>query len=162
VLRDTLEGMSPEDQEQARGNVFIGLVMDEYKASFGTGDFLVRNLAAIDLKTGAVAIASEPRIGQNLQFQIRDATVASVDFETLLRAKLEALMGRSIYGACLCDCIGRGYSLFGVPDHDVSVVRGQVPGLPLAGLFCNGEFAPVGGRTVLHGYTASLALFVGP
>jgi small ligand-binding sensory domain FIST len=160
VLRDTLEGMSRQDQKQARGNIFIGLVMDEYKPSFGTGDFLVRNLAAIDPKTGAVAIATPLRIGQNLQFQIRDPNTASVDLEELLKKRIDELNGRRIYGACLCDCIGRGSSLFGVPDHDVSVIRDLMPGLSIGGVFCNGEFAPVNGRTLLHGYAASLALFV--
>lgn len=160
VLRDTLEGMSQHEQQQARGNIFIGLVMDEYKSSFGTGDFLVRNLAAIDPNTGSVAIATPTRTGQNLQFQIRDANAASIDFEELLKQRLEALSDSVIYGACLCDCIGRGASLFGIPDHDASVVQDLLPGLPLGGLFCNGEFAPVKGRTLLHGYAASLGLFV--
>ena len=31
----------------------------------------------------------------------------------------------------------------------------------IAGFFCNGEFGPVGTQTFLHGYTASLVLFVG-
>lgn len=160
VLRDTLEGMSQKDQQLARGNIFIGLVLDEYKQHFGMGDFLVRNLAGIDLKTGSVAIATSPRVGQNLQFQIRDATTASIDFEELLKARIRKLNGRALYGACLCDCIGRGFSLFGVPDHDVSVIRDIVPGLSVGGVFCNGEFATVDGRTLLHGYAASLALFV--
>ncbi len=160
VLRDTLEEMSLDEQKMARGNIFIGLVMDEYKSTFGTGDFLVRNLAAIDLKTGAVAIASEPRVGQNLQFQIRDASIASIDFEEILRLKLREIGPRRIFGACLCDCIGRGHALFGVPDHDVSVVRSMLPHLPVGGLFCNGEFGPVKGRTMLHGYSAGLALMV--
>jgi len=160
VLRDTLEGMSQREQQQAKGNIFIGLVMDEYKSSFGTGDFLVRNLAAIDPQTGAVAIATPTRTGQNLQFQIRDANMASVDFEELLRRRLKELKDATIYGACLCDCIGRGSALFGVPDHDVQVVQSLLPGLSLGGLFCNGEFAPVNGRTLLHGYSVSLGLFV--
>jgi small ligand-binding sensory domain FIST len=33
--------------------------------------------------------------------------------------------------------------------------------LGLAGFFCNGEIGPVGEKNFLHGYTASLALFVG-
>ena len=33
-------------------------------------------------------------------------------------------------------------------------------GVPLAGQFCAGEIGPVGTRTFLHGFTASLALFV--
>ncbi|MEM1222877.1 MAG: FIST N-terminal domain-containing protein [Verrucomicrobiota bacterium] len=73
VLRDTLEDMSHVDKSLARGNIFIGLVLDEYKSTFGTGDFLVRNLAAIDPQSGAVAIATPPRVGQSMQFQIRDA-----------------------------------------------------------------------------------------
>ncbi len=160
VLRDTLEGMSREDQQQARGNIFVGLVHDEYKANFRTGDFLVRNLAAIDPKTGAVAIATPLRVGQNLQFQIRDAQSASFDFEQALQRKLVEVGHRSIFGATLCDCIGRGSSLFGVPDHDVGVIRASLPELPIGGAFCNGEFGRVNGRTYLHGYAASLGLFV--
>jgi small ligand-binding sensory domain FIST len=30
----------------------------------------------------------------------------------------------------------------------------------VTGFFCNGEIGPVGNRNFLHGYTASLALFV--
>ena len=160
VLRDTLEDMPQEEQALAHGNVFIGLVLDEYKQSFGTGDFLVRNLAAIDPKTGAVAIATPLRVGQNLQFQIRDPHTAAVDFEELLKAKQRLLKERAVYGACLCDCIGRGSSLYGVPDQDVNTIQNALPGLPIAGLFCNGEFGPVKQSTRLHGYAASLGLFV--
>jgi len=160
VLRDTLEGMSRRDQKRARGNIFIGVVHDEYKTSYRAGDFLVRNLAAIDPKSGAVAIATPLRVGQNLQFQIRDAAAASADLEKQLDALSLRLMGRRIYGGCLSVCIGRGASLFGVPDHDAGMIAGVFPDLPLTGVFCNGEFGPVGRHTLLHGYAASLGLFV--
>ena len=160
VLRDTLEGMPQKEQQKARGNIFIGLVLDEYQSSFNIGDFLVRNLAAIDPKTGAVAIATPLRVGQNLQFQIRDAHSASSDFEMHLKEKAAELAGRSIYGSCLCDCIGRGTSLYGVPDHDVAIIHDTFSELPIVGLFCNGEFATSNNRTLLHGYAASLGLFV--
>ncbi|MEM8867162.1 MAG: FIST N-terminal domain-containing protein [Verrucomicrobiota bacterium] len=160
VLRDTLEGMSQDDQSMARGNIFIGLVLDEYKPKFETGDFLVRNLAAIDPKSGAVAIATAPRVGQNLQFQIRDAHTASVGFEKRLEAKRTQIGDRTIYGGCLVDCIGRGTSLYGVPDHDIRTIQSIFPGLPVSGLFCNGEFGRAKGLTRLHGYAACLGLFV--
>ena len=161
VLRDTLEDMSRQEQKQARGNIFVGLVLDEYKSSFDTGDFLVRNLAAIDPKSGAVAIATPPKIGQNLQFQIRDTRSAANDLERRLQEARTRLLERPVYGGCLFNCIGRGSALFGVPDHDVSAVRDALGPIPLSGVFCNGEFGPVGQRTRLHGYAASLALFVG-
>lgn len=160
VLRDTLESMPQGEQKKARGNIFIGLVLDEYQASFRTGDFIVRNLAAIDPQTGAIAIATPLRIGQNLQFQIRDAQSAAIDFEAHLKARAAELRGRTIYGSCLCDCIGRGTSLYGVPDHDVRAIHSVYPELPIIGLFCNGEFGTTKNRTLLHGYAASFGLFV--
>jgi small ligand-binding sensory domain FIST len=39
-------------------------------------------------------------------------------------------------------------------------VQEQLGPIGLAGFFCNGEIGPVGERNFLHGYTASLALFV--
>lgn len=161
VLRDTLEGMPERDRKIAKGNVFVGLVLDEYKEGFHAGDFLVRNLAAIDPKSGAVAIATPPRIGQNLQFQIRDAASASADLDQAL-AKLAATLGlRPVYGASLFNCTGRGSGLYGVPDHDIGLIRDRFPNLPVAGIACNGELGPVGGRTFVHGYAASLAFFCG-
>ena len=152
--------MSHADQKQAKGNVFIGVVVDEYKEDFEIGDFLVRNLAAINPSSGSVAIATPLRVGQNLQFQIRDAETASLGFEQLLKEKAEALRGSEVLGSCLCDCIGRGCSLYGVPDHDISMIHSVFPELPVGGLFCNGEFATQEKRTLLHGYAACLGLFV--
>jgi small ligand-binding sensory domain FIST len=70
------------------------------------------------------------------------------------------LAGRTVYGACLCSCNGRGRHLFGEPGHDARHVQNQFGPLGLAGFFCNGEIGPVGEKSFLHGYTASLALFV--
>ena len=45
-------------------------------------------------------------------------------------------------------------------NHDASHVQERLGPLGLAGFFCNGEIGPVGEKNFLHGYTASLALFV--
>jgi len=50
--------------------------------------------------------------------------------------------------------------LFGSPDHDARTFSEAFGPVPLAGFFCNGEIGPVGDQTYLHGFTASLALFV--
>jgi small ligand-binding sensory domain FIST len=50
--------------------------------------------------------------------------------------------------------------LFGSADHDARAISAALGPLALAGFFCNGEIGPVGARTYLHGFTASLALFV--
>jgi small ligand-binding sensory domain FIST len=62
-------------------------------------------------------------------------------------------------GALLFTCNGRGSHLFGTPDHDAGVISDALGGVPLAGMSCAGEIGPVGGRSFLHGFTASVALF---
>lgn len=160
VLAETVNRMSADDQRKVRGNLFIGLVVNEYLEDFHRGDFLVRNLLGGDPNTGVLAVGAMPRPGQTMQFQRRDARAASEDMSELLGRARDQLAGEQIYGGCLCCCNGRGKNLFGRSGHDAQMVRQQLGDIGLAGFFCNGEIGPVGEKNFLHGYTASLALFV--
>jgi small ligand-binding sensory domain FIST len=160
VLLDTFNALSAEEQKKAQRNLFIGLVTDEYREEFQRGDFLVRNLLGADPKSGIIAVGALPRAGQTVQFQRRDAAAAREDMLALLTRARAELTGRTILGGCLCCCNGRGRNLFGEPDHDAACVQELLGPLGLGGFFCNGEIGPVGGQNFLHGYTASLALFV--
>jgi len=48
----------------------------------------------------------------------------------------------------------------GTPDHDAAAIAAQFEGLPVAGFFCNGEIGPVGTKSFVHGFTASISFFV--
>ncbi len=160
VLAETVNKLSPADQIKARGNLFVGLVVNEYLDDFHRGDFLVRNLLGGDPNTGVLAVGAMPRAGQTMQFQRRDAAAAKEDLRELLQRSREQLGDKPIYGGCLCCCNGRGKNLFGKSGHDAKLVRKELGEIGLAGFFCNGEIGPVGKKNFLHGYTASLALFV--
>ena len=160
VLAETFNQLSAEEQKKSRGNLFVGLVMNEYLEEFHRGDFLVRNLLGADPRSGTIAVGALPRAGQTIQFQRRDATAATEDMLALLARARQKLAGAAIYGGCLCSCNGRGKNLFGAPNHDAQLVQEHLGPMGLAGFFCNGEIGPVGERNFLHGYTASLALFV--
>ncbi len=160
VLAETFQKLPPAEQLKARGNLFIGLVVNEYLENFHRGDFLVRNLIGGDLNSGVLTVGAMPRTGQTMQFQRRDAATATEDMNELLARAKKQLAGTTIYGGCLCCCNGRGQNFFGHPNHDAELVQKQLGPLGLAGFFCNGEIGPVGEKNFLHGYTASLALFV--
>jgi small ligand-binding sensory domain FIST len=161
VLAETFNHLSPEDQKKSRGdNLFIGLAVNEYLEDFHRGDFLVRNILGADPQSGSLAVGAWPRQGQTLQFQRRDAAAADEDMKSLLERLAVQLGKRRVFGGCLCSCNGRGRGLFGSPHHDAKMIQEQLGPLGLAGFFCNGEIGPVGERNFLHGYTASLALFV--
>ena len=160
VLAETFGKLPPEEQKKARGNLFIGLVVNEYLDEFHRGDFLIRNLLGADPRSGSIAVGALPRLGQTVQFQRRSAAAATQDMEELLTRAKTQLGAATIYGGCLCSCNGRGKGLFGRPNHDAQLVQQRLGPMGLAGFFCNGEIGPVGEKSFLHGYTASLALFV--
>jgi small ligand-binding sensory domain FIST len=160
VLAETVQNLSEEEQKAARGNLLIGLVVNEYLDEFHRGDFLIRNLLGADAQSGAIAVGALPRPGQTIQFQRRDAAAANEDMSELLARASQQLVNRTIYGACLCSCNGRGQNLFGQPNHDAAMVQERLGPMGLAGFFCSGEIGPIGERNFLHGFTASLAVFV--
>jgi len=160
VLAETFNQLSSEDQKKARGNLFIGLVINEYLDEFHRGDFLIRNLLGADPRSGSIAVGALPRQGQTVQFQRRSAAAATEDMDELLNRARRELGAAPIYGGCLCCCNGRGQNLFGRPNHDAEMIQQRIGPMGLAGFFCNGEIGPVGEKNFLHGYTASLALFV--
>lgn len=153
---DRLEGLlatlGADELAMAREGLHIGCVVDEQKAEFGRGDFLVRNVLGGDRDAGAIAVGDEVHVGATVQFQVRDADSADEDLRLLLD-------GHRADGALVFTCNGRGVRLFGRPDHDAEVVSSTIESSAVAGMFCAGEIGPVGNRSFLHGFTASVALF---
>ena len=74
--------------------------------------------------------------------------------------KKPASDGDRVAGALLFTCNGRGTNLFAAADHDARAVGELLGGDAIAGFFCAGEIGPVGGRPFLHGFTATLAVFL--
>ncbi len=132
--------------------------MNEYQGEFSRGDFLVRNVMGLDQETGALAINDQLRVGQTVQFHVRDAKSASEDLHTLLQRNRKS-QSRPPAGGLVFTCNGRGSRLFGEPNHDASAIRAEMGNVPLAGFFAQGELGPVGGQNFIHGFTASVLLF---
>ena len=156
-LRSEIGLLDEGGRALAAGGVLAGLVIDENRAEYGRGDYLMRAILGADEEDGALVIGERVRVGQTLRFHVRDAGSADDDLRETVGG---ALPGLRAEGALLFTCNGRGTSMFPVPDHDAAVVADAVPGDAVAGLFCGGEIGPVGGRSFLHGFTATVALFV--
>jgi small ligand-binding sensory domain FIST len=135
--------------------LLIGLVIDENRPEHGLGDFLVRGVVGADSTSGALAIGDLPRVGQTVRLHVRDAESASRELDEML-ARQEA---EPASAALLFSCNGRGRNLFAMADHDAGAVARLLGSDAVAGCFCQGELGPVGGRTFVHGYTASVALW---
>jgi small ligand-binding sensory domain FIST len=157
-LQQLWQELNPRDQELFRQGLHIGRVINEYQGEFKRGDFLVRNVLGLDQASGALAITDHVRVGQTVQFHVRDAETADEDLHALLQMDRSAHSDRPA-GALLFTCNGRGTRLFPGPHHDVRAVQAAAGQVPVAGFFAQGELGPVGGQNFIHGFTASVVLF---
>ena len=158
-LREIIAGLSPDEQELVSNGLQVGIVVDEHLAAPGQGDFLIRGLLGADPSTGAIEVGDVVEVGATVQFQVRDAAGADKDLRLTVERAGAELPGSPV-GALLFTCNGRGRRMFGVADHDASTIEELLGGIPLAGFFAAGEIGPIAGRNALHGFTASMALFI--
>ncbi|ORV96921.1 FIST signal transduction protein [Mycobacterium kyorinense] len=158
-LREIVAGLPADEQELVSRGLQVGIVVDEHLAAPGQGDFMIRGLLGADPSTGAIQIGEIVEVGATVQFQVRDAAGADKDLRLTVERAAAELPGRPV-GALLFTCNARGRRMFGIADHDASTISDLLGGIPLAGFFAAGEIGPIAGRNALHGFTASMALFV--
>ncbi len=161
VVHEVLSGLSKDDRDLAqRGAIVVGLVINEMRPKFRSGDFLIRNISGIDPETGALAVAEDVQVGHTMQFHLRDADASRQELRRLLAQHGQSLPEAAPPAGCLLfNCTGRGKSFYGTAHHDVKTIHTLSGKLAVGGFFCNGEIGPVGNTNFLHGYTASLGMF---
>jgi small ligand-binding sensory domain FIST len=156
VLNTVITGMTDEERERAKGNVFVGLATSEYLEEHKQGDFLVRNILGADPQTGGVTIATLPRVGQTLQYQMRDSAAAQREMEVVLKMEQEKPQP---FASLVFSCMGRGRAFFQRDHFDASMLSEYLGEHASAGFFCNAELGPVSGQNFFHNYTMAAGLF---
>lgn len=159
-LKAAIGELDEAERALAATGLLIGIVIDENRPEYERGDFLIRGLLGADEESGSIAVGERVRVGQTVRMQVRDGDSADEDLrEALTRVSLE--LDGPPAGALLFTCNGRGSNMFTVPDHDASLLAEALAGAPAAGFFCAGEIGPVGNRSFVHGFTATMAVFAG-
>ena len=158
-LRAIFDALPTSEQRLVQRALHVGRVVSEYQERFEQGDFLIRNVMGIDGNKGAIVIGDYLRPGQTVQFHIRDQEAADAELVQLLAAA--KAKSESPAGALLFTCNGRGTRMFSTPHHDAAAIASAFGSLPIAGFFAQGEIGPVGQQNFMHGFTASVGLFIG-
>ena len=164
TAQQIISELSLRERALLAGGLLIGIVIESGKPEYKQGDFLVRGVLGADPDSGAIAVGAEVRPGQVVRLHARDAQSADDDLRDALRLRREALAGRPPAGAVVFSCNGRGRAMFGEAgwaNHDAAAIERELGGAPTAGFFAAGEIGPVGGRSFLHGFTATVAVFPG-
>ena len=155
-LDELARAAGPDERARLAEGLHIGIAVDEHRMTFARGDFVIRNVLGAVRGSRSLAIGDRVPVGTTVQFQVRDADTADEDLRELL---VQASGGGLADGALVFTCNGRGIRLFGEPDHDARQVHAAVRSDAVAGIFCAGEIGPVGGRSFVHSFTASIVLF---
>lgn len=153
-LRELADAVPIEDRDLVRHGLTVGFAVDEHDVGSPRCDHLVREILGVERRTGSLTVAEGETVGRTIRFHVRDAAAADQDLRLLLADP--DVDARAVLAFT---CTGRGRALFGVPDHDVSVIEDRFGTIPVAGMACAGEIGPVGGRSHLHSFTAALACF---
>ena len=150
VFYDDIGPELAEDPRRLGGVIFAGLPV----AGSDTGDYLVRNLMAIDPRHGWVVLGAEVAPGDPILFCRRDPDSARADLARMLRQLKPRLPGPP-KGAVYVSCIARGANLFDEPCVETGLIRAELGDFPLIGFFANGEIS----RDRLYGHTGILVVF---
>jgi small ligand-binding sensory domain FIST len=150
VFYDDIGPKLARDPRRLGATIFAGLPV----AGSDTGDYLVRNLMAIDPRQGWVVLGAEVAPGDQILFCRRDPDSARADLDRMLRQLQRRLPGPPKAGIYV-SCIARGAALFGEKGVEGGLIRETLGDFPLIGFFANGEIS----RDRLYGHTGVLTLF---
>jgi small ligand-binding sensory domain FIST len=151
VLKEDIGALLARDLRRVAGIIFAGFPV----AGSDTGDYLVRNLVAIDVERQWLAVAHPVAAGDRVLFCRRDPPSAAADLARMLadvKRRAHAAPRAGLYFSC----VARGPHLFAEPSQELIMIRDALGEFPLAGFFGNGEIA----HDRLYGYTGVLALFL--
>lgn len=157
-IGEVISGLPTDERELAAHGLMLGIVVDENRPDHERGDFLVRPIVAADADSGSIMLGEQLRVGQTVRLHVRDRGTADRDLREALSLQVDAFGAEGAAGALMFSCNGRGVGMFGAPDHDASIADGLLAA-PVAGCFCAGEIGPVAGRSFMHGFTATMAVF---
>ena len=155
LLAALFSSLDAGDRERFGDSLCIGLALPGPHQTVGTGEFLMRNVLGLDPDSGALWIGARLARNAVVQFHLRDGDAASHELSARLGAALDGRLPPA--AALLFACAARGRGMFGAAGHDSAALR-RIVDIPVAGMFCAGEIAPVQGATFLHGFSSVFGL----
>jgi len=150
VLQEELGAVLMRDPRQIDGDIHVAFLV----TGSDTGDYLVRNLTALDAESGSVSVNGPVACGERALFCRRDEAAAREDLQRMIAAVKKRAGGVPKAGVYF-SCVARGRHLFGPDSQELGLLRRELGDIPLVGFFGNGEIC----NDRLYGYTGVLALF---
>jgi small ligand-binding sensory domain FIST len=152
VMKEAIGELLAKDLRRAAGYIFVAFTVP----GSDTAEYMVRNLVAVDTRSGIIAVGEHVKVGDTIVFCKRDASSAIEDMQRMLD-KVKLMLGtRTARGGLYYSCLARGPNQFSPDDLELRMIQESLGDIPMAGFFANGEIS----HDRLYGYTGVLAVFM--
>jgi small ligand-binding sensory domain FIST len=157
-LQEAVRSYGSIDTLLAEGRLYAGIADAAAVSTNGASAFRMHKLLNMNRTLGALAVGGGMRVGQTVQFHLRDREAANEGWRSALNA-LDCEVDMASSGALLFTCVGRGRRMFPQPHHDIALMHERFGTIPIGGCFAQGEIGSNGKTSYLHNFAASAALF---
>lgn len=163
ALSVLVQSLPPAVREMERVPLHLimgGVTIGDPETAIREGRYRLNHIVAANPNDQSITLSERPARGERIFWAMRDALVAERDMRTCIARSAQEL-GTEPDFAVLFPCMGRGPNFFGNRDRDLDNLRSQFPGLPIIGMYGNGELGPLDGANHLFQYSVVLGLFSG-
>lgn len=135
-----------------------GVTFGDPATAIREGRYRLNHIVAANVANQSITLSHRLNRGERLFWAMRDTLAAERDMRLTMDRTLEQL-GTGPDFALLFPCMGRGPHFYGNTDRDLELLQAQFPGLPIIGMYGNGEIGPLDEGNHLYQYSAVLGLF---
>ncbi len=135
-----------------------GITYGDPENAIREGRYRLNHILSADPRAQSITLSERLTPGERLFWAMRDTLSAERDMRRAMDEARRELAAPPAF-ALLFPCLGRGPQFFGNRDRDLDQMHHQHPGLPIIGLYGNGELGPLDGANHLYQYSTVLGLF---
>jgi len=135
-----------------------GVTYGDPENAIREGRYRLNHILSADPADQSITLSERLLPGERLFWAMRDSLAAERDMRRAMEAAQKDLSMPPAF-AMLFPCLGRGPQFFGNRDRDLDQLRNRYRGLPIIGMYGNGELGPLDGANHLYQYSTVLGLF---
>jgi small ligand-binding sensory domain FIST len=137
-----------------------GVTFGDPATAIKEGRYRLNHIVAANMGDQSITFAQRLTRGERLFWAMRDTLAAERDMRATIDRATLALKGQPDL-ALMFPCAGRGPHFYGDSDRDLDLLTHRFPGLPVIGIYGNGELGPLDETNHLYQYSTVLGLFRG-
>ncbi len=135
-----------------------GVTFGDPTTAIREGRYRLNHIVAANLNDQSITLAQRLNRGERLFWAMRDTLAAERDMRITLDRTSDMLAAPPDF-AFLFPCMGRGPHFYDNTDRDLELMQTRFPGLPIIGMYGNGEIGPLDEGNHLYQYSAVVGLF---